>query len=360
MKIIFLVSSKDVERVALLAEGLRERGAQVDTVQVNFSRGKGWFSVSMEQQGFVTSLNISGRLANWVSGHYQLLFRVLRKRLAPLMAKDTVLHAFGLHPLGAVGKRLAEGAGARSVLSPTAQELLNGLVQMPRSSWRERALSKADPVVIESEFLKEKVPASRNVVVVPPFVPNDGLGFRPRPQGSSLYFVMAGCWDDEQPIIARPKLAMKALAQVEAELGRPVILGIIGGGSRLAELKTYCAGLNLHGQFHGELEGMALARELQRADLFLHPTDFATFPVRMLQAMKCGVSVLASDVLGMEEFIGCEANGLLVENKLSAWKEGILRATQTDFDHAAIASFNGERFSMEETVSSLERVYSQE
>jgi len=357
MRLLLLTGTETGGSVLVLAEALRERGMQVDTVRVGFSRGKGWLSVSMERQGSVTTLNISGRLANWVSGHYPLLFRVLRKRLAPLMAKDTVLHAFGLHPLGAVGKRLAEEAGGRFVLSPTAQELLNGLDHLPRPSWREAALSAADPVVIESEFLKEKLPAARNVSVIPPYVQNEGLGFRPRPQGSSLYFVMAGRWDDEQPIIARPKLAMKALAQVEAELGRPVILGIIGGGSRLSELKMYCAGLNLHGQFHGELEGTALSRELQRADLFLHPTDFATFPVRMLQAMKCGVPALASDVAGMEEFIGGEANGLLVENKLSAWKDGILRATQTDFDHAAIASFNRERFSLEETVSSLEMVY---
>lgn len=357
MKILFLVSSKDAERVALLAEGLRGRGIQLDAVQVDFSRGKGWLSVSMERKGPVTELNISGRLADRVSGHYPMLLRIFRKRPLPLIGKDTVLHAFGLHPLGAVAERLATETGARFVVSPTAQELLNGLGHLPRPLWREAALSKADSVIVESGFLEEMVPAARNVYVIPSFVPNDGLGFRPRPQGSSLYFVMAGRWDDEQPVIVRPKLAMKALAQVEAELGRPVILGIIGGGSRLAELKAYCAGLNLHGQFHGELEGAALARELQRADLFLHPTDFATFPMRMLQAMKCGVPVLASDVTGMEGFIGGDENGLLVENKLSAWKDGILHATQKDFDHGAIASFNRERFTVDEWAEEMARMY---
>jgi len=357
MKILILTSSQHSESVAPLAEGLRGRGLEVEMVEVGFSRGKGWISVSVDKCQSTTKLGISGRLAKRISGHYPLLFRILRKRLAPLIDADMVVHAFGLHPLGAVGKRLAEAAGARFVLSPTAEELLNGLAQLPRKSWREEALSAADTVVIESEFLREKFPSSKHVAVIPPIVPDEGLGFLPSPQGSSLYFVMAGRWDDELPVIARPKLAMKALAQVEAELGRPVILGIIGGGSRLGELKTYCAGLNLHGQFHGELEGTALARELQRADLFLHPTDFATFPIRMLQAMKCGVPVLASDVAGMDEFIGGETNGLLVENKLSAWKDGILRATQTDFDHGAIASFNRERFSLAETLTSLESLY---
>lgn len=357
MKILLLASSQHAESVLSLAEGLRRRGLEVEMVEVDFSRGKGWLSVAMERQDSVITLNISGRLANWIGGHYPLLLRIFRKKLAPLMDADTVVHAFGLHPLGAVGKRLAEAAGARFMLSPTAQELLNGLVHLPREAWREAALSAANPVIIESEFLKDKLPAAQNVAVISPLVPDEGLGFRPRPQGSSLYFVMAGRWDDEQPIIARPKLAMKALTQVEAELGRPVILGIIGGGTRLAELKTYCAGLNLHGQFHGELEGTALARELQRADLFLHPTDFATFPMRMLQAMKCGVPVLASDVVGMGDLIGNETNGILVENKLSAWKDGMLRATQTDFDHGAIASCNRERFTLEETVTELESRY---
>lgn len=359
MRLLLLTGTETAASVLVLAEALRHRGLEVDAVQVSFSRGKGWLSVAMVRKGAVAELNISGRLAKWVSGYYPLLLSILRKMLMPLIEKETVLHVFGLHPLGAVAGRLMTEIGAGFVISPIAHELLNGLGHLPRPLWRERALSEADFVVIESGFLRERLSSAWDVSVIPHFVAGDEFGYRPRPRGSSLYFVMVGRWDDEQPIIARPKLAMKALAQVETELGRPVILGIIGSGPRLPELKNYCAGLNLHGQFHGELEGNELARELQRADLFLHPADYATLPIGMLQAMKCGVPVLASDVQGMDIYLGVEENGILVENRLSVWKAGILRAMQADFDHAAIARFNRDRFSLEETVNELVSLYSE-
>ncbi|MCF8257888.1 MAG: glycosyltransferase family 4 protein [Flavobacteriales bacterium] len=358
MRLLLLTGIGTEGNTLVLAEALRGRGLQVETVQVGFSRGNGWLSVSVERQGSVTDLNISGRLAAWVSGHYPMLLRVLRKRLAPLIDADTVVHAFGLHPLGAVGQRLAERAGARFVLSPTAPELLNGLAHLPRHSWRKAALQSAHTVIVEADVLKGKSGAPGNVTVIAPAVADDGLGFRSRPMGSTINFVMMGRWDEERPVVARPKLAMKALAQAERELGRPVILSVIGSGTRVPELMRYAKGLKLHVSFHGDLKGSGLARELQRADFFLHPTDFATFPTYMLQALKCGIPVIASDVDGMDLFLGDGTNGMLVGNKLSLWMDGMVRAYRDYFDHEAIASANSGRFTLETWVQGVFETYS--
>lgn len=362
MRILLLTGHHKAEEVMQLAAGLREAGTHVTVVKVLFSPALEWFAVATERtevtNGTDFNVTISGRAHRWIQKRYALLRYVLRNRAQVAFPTDTdAVHAFGLHPIGPVGHRLAKQMNIPFILSPLASELLNELTHLPHAKWRKAAIDGAHTVMVEAEVLRAHALGAQRVEVIAPTVPSGPFQFRPRAMGSGLYFVMAGRWEDEQPIIARPKLALKALAEAEQQLGRPVTLGIIGDGDRLPELKEYCTRLGIHVQCFGELTDTALAREFQKADLFLHPTDFAIFPHRMVQAMLCGVPVLASDVEGMAHFMGEAQHGLLAENKLSAWKEAIVLAVGTDFDHRAIATHAAGRFGKERMVESVRRVY---
>jgi glycosyltransferase involved in cell wall biosynthesis len=362
MRILMLTGHHKADEVMQLAAGLREAGTQVTVVKVLFVPALEWFAVATERtetaNGTDITVTISGRAHRWIQKRYTLLLYVLRNRAQLVLPTDTdVIHAFGLHPVGAIGQRLAKRMNVPFILSPLSSELLNGLAHLPHVKWRSAAVAGAHTVVVEAEVLRHKALNSQRIEVVAPTITSGPFQFRPRAMGSGLYFVMAGRWDDEQPVIARPKLALKALAEVEQQLGRPVTLGIIGDGDRLPELKEYCTRLGIHVQCFGELSDAALAREFQKADLFLHPTDFAIFPNRMVQAMLCGVPVLASDVEGMVHFLGEAQYGLLTENKFSAWKEALLLAVGTDFDHRAIATHTAGRFGKERMVEAMSGVY---
>jgi glycosyltransferase involved in cell wall biosynthesis len=357
MRIALLSGPESKDRVTMLANGLRERGVEVVVIHVQTVGGSGWLRVRQVRTEGQLAIDVHGRLARWAGSRYPILLRMLRKRLTAALKDVTVIHAFGLHPLGAIAWRLAQEMKVRLVLSPLAHELLSEHAEQPYAQWSEAAMQAAHPVIVESDFLKARIPDTLPVQVIAPFLQSEGPGFRPRPMGSSFHVVMHGAWENEQPVNLRPKLAMKALAQVEAEVGRPVILSVMGGGSRLTELAVYTKGLGLHAHFHGALDTEALSRELQRADLFLHAADFAIFPEPMLQALRCGIPVVASDVEGMAELLGSDANGLLVGNKLSLWKDGILQAARQEFDHYTIAASNRGRYSLNEHLDALLEVY---
>jgi len=283
-------------------------------------------------------------------GH--VIQRVLQRQLGGLLGFSHVL-VFGAVPLGAVIGRLCHQARLPMLLFPEAMELLSEPRSKRLSSRRNEALRLSSVVVVGSERLLNGLPPDAKGLVLPPPLPDGVFRFSPMPMGSSLYVVMAWNWTEEDPVVARPKLAIRALAEAEGELGRPLILGVIGGGERLPELKEYVKGAGLHASFFGELDDVGMARELQRADLFLHPADFALHPRAMLAALRCGVPVLASDVEGMSTLIGGEGNGLLVPNRLSAWKEALLQAVTTEFDRGGIAAVNSGRFSQAEWTKEI-------
>ena len=279
------------------------------------------------------------------------------KQLKTKIAQAEVIHVFGENVLCSLARKLAQQSEIPLVHSLNTMDLLiEKILVFQNNGVKLGSVIKNQTLIIEADFLKNYV-WDKNYRIVKPWVVIDGLGYRPKALGSSIYFLLAGNWNEENPVIARPKLAIKALAAAEQELGKPLILGVIGSGTRIPELKEYCSSLGIHTQFHGDLIQKDLVREFQKADGFLHPTDFATFPNFMIQALKCGVPVLASQVDGMDTYLNVPNQGLLVENKLSAWKEAFIQLKNTEFNYSEIALQNKDTFTIESAVDSITRLY---
>lgn len=362
MKVLILVDQAQTLSTQRLAAALRIQGVQVTVVCVTFLPGNGWLTVSAQRLADYTndlSIQFVGKLSALLQGSQRLLEYLLRKKLAEhgiLIHEMDVIHNFGLQLCGRLALRFAAKITKPCVLSPNTSELLTAMAVNPRPSWLNAALN-GGCIVVESEASRHFAKGAKQVEVIMPEVVDGCFRYRPLPMGSVIHVVMAGIWNDEQPIIARPKLAIKALAEVEHQLEKPVTLSIIGEGDRHQELRDYCIALGIHAQFHGALNDEGMAREFHRANLFLHPTDVAAFPLFMLQAKKCGVPVLASDVPGMDAFSGGIDQSILVPNKLSAWKEGIVRALEQHYDREAIAISNTGNYGFEMVVEAHVALY---
>lgn len=61
-----------------------------------------------------------------------------------------------------------------------------------------------------------------------------------------------------------------------------------------------------------------VARWMQAADIFVHPSHFEGVPNSVVEAMACGLAIVASDVGGTAEIVTHEATGLLVPPKAPA------------------------------------------
>ena len=78
-------------------------------------------------------------------------------------------------------------------------------------------------------------------------------------------------------------------------------------------------------QFIGHVNGERPAR-YGESDLYLCPTTKASFGITLLEAMACGIPLLASDIIGFRELVGDGASAVLVpRDDPDAWAVATLR-----------------------------------
>jgi len=351
------------------AKALRKVGVEVTIVHVRIEADKGLVrnavSVGEIDSLPLVTIDLSGSLWKLVYTFYpaqlMLIRQSLRKARLRLDGFD-VIHSHVVHPAGAIGNRLAKEFGKPHFISEHWSNLEYYFSKNWFSSWGKAAYSDAKRIFVVSEFLRKGtarfVPDPSKLEVIPNVVSAEAFKFRARPVGTSYYFVMAAKWNRSKRVIKRPKLLIKAVAEASKQLDRPVILGIIGDGDRVPELKKYCEQLEVHAQFHGFIPKEAVAKEFQKADLFLHGSEYETFSVVVAEALKCGTPVVGSNVAAIPELINA-SNGVLVENKLSAWTSGIVQAMSTPFDRHAIAESFSTKFGYQEVGRMLLEAYKQ-
>jgi glycosyltransferase involved in cell wall biosynthesis len=90
-------------------------------------------------------------------------------------------------------------------------------------------------------------------------------------------------------------------------------LHIIGGGNDEVAIKRISneLGLTQRGvEFKGKLQGEELIQELQQADALILNSRYENQPVVILEALSCGIPVIAPSIAGIPEVIN-ESRGIL-------------------------------------------------
>ncbi len=174
------------------------------------------------------------------------------------------------------------------------------------------SILESDAVTVPSAWLAGAtratmdLPAALHIDVVPNFV--DVVRFAPRAPA-----VAGG-----PPVLVhvsnfRP---LKRIADVVAIFARvraagPARLRLVGDGPERASAVAELARLGLAGDVDVLGEQVDLPATLAGAALFLLPSETESFGLAALEAMACGVPVVASDVGGLPEVIGGEGAGFL-------------------------------------------------
>jgi glycosyltransferase involved in cell wall biosynthesis len=116
---------------------------------------------------------------------------------------------------------------------------------------------------------------------------------------------------------------------VEAARVTGLPLDIVGGGHLLAQTRRLAEGLPV--TFYGNQPHIRLPDLIRGALCFLFPSSYEGHPKALLEAMACGLPVVAADRPGIREMIRHGETGLLVEPETASIAAAI-RRLQSDSD----------------------------
>lgn len=108
--------------------------------------------------------------------------------------------------------------------------------------------------------------------------------------------------------IYRIDLAIEAVRLLNLNPDRKFILHIAGAGSLESKLKSLGGE---HTIFHGKINQSEVPAFLHTLDLFLNASEFESFGVSTIEAMACGIPVIAHNAGGSAEIISDHKNGFL-------------------------------------------------
>lgn len=121
----------------------------------------------------------------------------------------------------------------------------------------------------------------------------------------------------------RPDLLLYALALLRDQLGYEVPASLIGGGADLKLHQALCRQLGLRAiTFTGNVTNVA--QLLAEHAIFVLMSDHEGLPISVLEAMRAGLAIVASDLPGLRELITPGTHGLLVPNQAHALAESLL------------------------------------
>jgi glycosyltransferase involved in cell wall biosynthesis len=155
---------------------------------------------------------------------------------------------------------------------------------------------------------------------------------------------------------------IRAMKQVHDAIPEARLI-IIGDGREREMLKALAGELGIEHsvEFSGEVPHGQVLSLMQQADVFVLPSLSEGFPMVIVEALACGLPVVASRVGGLPEIITDGTNGFLVEAKdVMALAEKIRLLLQDEQLRKKISADNRElvrKYTWENVVMELEKLY---
>ena len=194
-----------------------------------------------------------------------------------------------------------------------ASSILTRNIGMRQFERITRAYNEASRIISVSNALKNEISkiTYKDITVIPNILPNyffsENTVFKKN--DTDFTFVSVG------NLIKRKSfdITISAFAKVCTQ-NSSIKLYIVGKGEEENSLKQLVSKLNLCDKvfFLGQIDNQILPKTLMECNCFVLPSKFETFGVVYIEAMSCGIPVIATKCGGPEEFIN-EMNGLLID-----------------------------------------------
>lgn len=289
----------------------------------------------------------------WRRCYIDLIRRYIDDRGLP-----QIIHAH-TYLAGWVGAALKDIYGIPVIISEHATLILNDEVSPVHHKIAQEAYSKADHTMAVSSALAKKIEETYKVPVsiCPNFIDPDLFKKLRRTDTNTTKYHIITVGD----LIVRKQTEL-AIQSIKG-LGANVHLTIVGDGPQKEKLMTLCTELGVDDRVHftGRLSQKQLATILPTMDLLVHPSSSETFGIVLIEALFCGVPVIALDNGGARDIIN-EANGLILyDSSTAAWQRAIKQmiSLRAEYDPTAIRLAAVLKFGPETVSQQLIKIYSQ-
>ena len=230
------------------------------------------------------------------------------KKYMRQVGKPDVIHGH-FYMNGFWAKQIKEKYRIPYVLTEHSSELYNEKVSKGHRYLVTKAYNNVDCLISVSEALQRRMEkyTNRDIEVVPnvllsPF----------RFQGKSdqnkqeFVFISVGHIVKSKGM----KLLVECFEQVHKKLPQTQLV-IVGKGTLRQELEDYAHEKKINVQFTGEVKHEEMPEIYRKCHCFVLPSERETFGVSYIEALACGLPVIATKCGGPEKFVN-EQNGVLI------------------------------------------------
>lgn len=143
----------------------------------------------------------------------------------------------------------------------------------------------------------------------------------------------------------------------------PLTLVLAGRGAQETEIKHLAGALGIRDRVHflGQVEHADLPALYNAADMFVMPGRFESFSIATLEAMSCGLPVLAAQAGALPEWVSPGVNGYLFQPDSPADVARYMAQLLADADRWAVmgaaSAARAQRFSLDGMALAYQQVY---
>lgn len=297
-------------------------------------------------------------LQNRIAYHY------FKKQISRTFSPDLV-HSNVVFPAGVIGDYIAHKIDKPSIITEHWSKI-GGILKKPYLSCLvKQAYQNASKILPVSEYLK------KNMQVLMPYLPDEKFRvvsnvvdaklftYKEKEQSETeIRFCAIATWATKNEPDKYPELFIEAISRVQSTMDKRLKLTMIGGGDRVEELKMLCAKLNVNADFVGYQPKVEIAKILQQSHFMLHASRVETFGVVIVESLMTGTPVLCSNVAALPELIN-DSNGVLCENTVESWVNGLKFIISKSFNQIEIAKYNNLRFSENSIGYQISTIYNE-
>lgn len=270
--------------------------------------------------------------------------------------KPDIIHAH-FTEIGYIASKLAQEERIPLVITEHSSKINQKDIPYPLKKYADYAYRHANVIISVSNALKKNIFYNFGIQsqVIPNIISLENFSYCPKEHIGFGYISTANLVE-----IKCPELLIYAFAEIH-NIYPSTFLGLVGNGPLKTKLEHLVKKLSLEDSvfFYGQLSRKQIAKLYSNYDCFVLASSSETFGVAYIEAMACGLPIIATKCGGPEDFVN-ENNGLLVAtNSLKELVSGMITMHDNYFkyDRASINRYAIDNFSPNKIAEKLLKLY---